>query len=218
MKNSDQPTIAAQYLQDWTRNRWEAATPEDVQEMLAKVSELADLEYAECSPECESEFSAELDGNEIGEEKDYYDSIDNMRRDRLAIWAVQVAALKVAVGKLSDHSVSINGLYNALGELSRGVSAETSFNVRDVSKIPQGDDLWSRAMLIAAIDKYPANRQDIQKGAAKRLGIQNAQVATIVNNYRSKTPTNRLDLVRLVGLAMDMDDCGDIDLLKELKK
>lgn len=218
MKNSSRPTSAAQYLQDWTRNHWETATPEDVQEMLAKISELADIEYAECSPDRETGFSKEPDGTEIDEGKDYYDRIDEMRRDRLAVWAVQVAALKVAVGKLSDHSVSINGLYNALGELSRGVSAETSFDVRDVSKIPQGDDLWSRAILIAAINKYPANRQDIQKGAAKRLGIRIRQVATIVNNYRSKTPANRLDLVRLVDLAKSMDDCGDIDILKELKK
>lgn len=216
----------AQYLQDWALTMWDTATPEQVLEMLLKTSELADLEYAECSPEREEELLEELQNPyPADDKKDKYDDNDDiddlkdrMRKTRLAIWAVQIGALKTAVGKLSDHSASINRLYDALGELSRGVSTETSFDVQFVSKIPRGEDLWSRALSIAAIEKYPTSRQDILEAGAKRLGIRSEQVATIVNNYRSKTPANRIDLVRLVGLAKDMDNCGDIELLKELKK
>jgi hypothetical protein len=226
MKGSNHHGKTAQYLQHWVLEMWDTATSDQVLEMLTKTSELADLEYEECSPKREEELLEELqnpdpaDDSEgrCNDDSDIDDLKDKMRKARLAIWAVQVGALKAAIGKLSEHSVSINGLYDALGELSRGVSAETSFDVRDVSKIPRGDDLWSRALLIAAIEKYPSNRQNILKDAAKRLGIRSKQAAAIVNNYRSKTPANRLDLVRLVGLAKSMDDCGDIDILKEMTK
>jgi len=227
MKSSNHHGKAAQYLQDWARKYWDTATPVQVLEMLSELSELADLEYAECSPNREEELREKLqnpfptDDDEDDDEdrdEDIDGQIDVMRKARLAIWTVQVGAVKAAIGKLSDSVESVGGLYDALGELSRGVSTESSFEVRDVSKIPRGGILWYRAMAIAAIEKYPDDRTSILEGAAKRLGIRKKQVATFVNNYRSKTPPNRRDLMQLVGLAKNMDDCGDIELLKELEK
>ena len=191
--------------------------------MLSEVSKLADLEYAQCSPKREEELLEELRSSlptddDKDQDEDFDSQIDVMRKARLAIWDVQVGALKAAIGQMSDSVEAISGLYDALGSRSRGVSTETSFSVRGVSKVPRNDDLWCRAMAIAAVERYPDSRTSVLEGAAKLLGIRSKQVATIVNNFRSKTPANRPDLVRLVGLAENMDDCGDTDLLKELKK
>jgi hypothetical protein len=217
---------AKNFLEKWVETAAEKPTDEDVVSMLIHLAEMVDKEFVHCNREQEAKLEKEkikkektIEGwsHNPENEKEHKAKIDKMRKHRLGLWSILASGLKTVLAMKEVRSFAVDALIMSLGELARGQSKVTAFDVKAKSNRPTQEDLWLRAKFIAAIKKYPENKKAIVKKAAKVMNKSEKKVEKIAYNFDSG-PTPSPELAHLVLVAMNWDekDMSVVDLLGDL--
>jgi hypothetical protein len=204
--NDTPDSKAKSFLEFSVENLPDNPSSDDLIKLLTHLAELLDEEFDKCSLEAEELLRNPPEDTAVDDEEiphDLEQEIDEIHRQRVALWAVQVGGIKAILGLKGQSSRTVDALYNSIINIARRVPNVNDFDVRRRGRIFPIEEQWDRAIIIAACELNREMEPTIYTRGARKLGIPQKTVINMVDNYRNGREP-RPELTTLVDLAKKM--------------
>jgi hypothetical protein len=194
---------AKTFLENWAAEKFNTATSEEAMKMLIDLTALIDEEFAGCSLKSEEillrDFEEKNDTpNDI--DKGFHEALFDIQKRRLALWSLILGGVKTVLAVEDQSSLALTDFSSELINRVRGVAEATAFDIPRNAKIIDTENLWLRAQVIVVLEKQPARARAVLKRAADLLGLDEAAVKKLVDNFKNGRQP-KADLTNLVETA-----------------